>query len=141
MIFITRYKLLLLCFSLCRAAPVNPGFRYPGIAQGLSNNAVTCLMQDRYGFIWIGTYNGLNRYDSAGCISFTQTWGDPSTLGNNHINQLMQDSGARIWAGTQQDVACYDYATGKFSPLRFSPGRGGSTAVLQANSSGLVILS
>jgi ligand-binding sensor domain-containing protein len=37
----------------------NPPVSYLGIEQGLSNNAVTCILQDNYGFMWMGTYNGI----------------------------------------------------------------------------------
>ncbi|MBO9661222.1 MAG: hypothetical protein J7527_20525, partial [Chitinophagaceae bacterium] len=40
-----------------------PALARLSIAQGLSNNSVRCIFQDHRGFIWFGTYDGLNRYD------------------------------------------------------------------------------
>jgi ligand-binding sensor domain-containing protein len=41
----------------------NPTVKYVGIEHGLSNNSVLCVYQDYKGFMWFGTYDGLNRYD------------------------------------------------------------------------------
>src|SRR5690349_20155557 len=54
--------LLLLLTGITYAAP-NPPILHLGIEQGLSNNTVRCIIQDHYGFMWFGTYDGLNRYD------------------------------------------------------------------------------
>ncbi|WP_431210103.1 two-component regulator propeller domain-containing protein [Puia sp. P3] len=53
--------------------------RYLGIDQGLSNNAVTCIYRDHNGYMWFGTYDGLNRYDGYSFRVFRNKIGD-STL-------------------------------------------------------------
>jgi ligand-binding sensor domain-containing protein len=54
---------LILLSSLYSSAVNHPYLYYLGIENGLSNNAVTSIYQDKYGFLWFGTYEGLNRYD------------------------------------------------------------------------------
>src|SRR4051812_29154592 len=70
--------------------------KYLGIEQGLSNNAVTSIFRDHYGFMWIGTYNGLNRYDGTTFTVFENRWGDSSSLVNNHVTSIAEDHSNRI---------------------------------------------
>ena len=103
--------------SVCLAnnAPV----RVIGIDQGLSNNAVTSIFRDHYGFMWIGTYDGLNRYDGTSFKIFKNKWGDSSSLINNHINSITEDHTNKIWIGTDKGLVVYDYANSKISPVYY----------------------
>jgi signal transduction histidine kinase/ligand-binding sensor domain-containing protein/CheY-like chemotaxis protein/AraC-like DNA-binding protein len=124
--------------SCARAGVLNPPFKYLGIEQGLSNNAVTCIIQDNYGFMWMGTYNGLNRYDSADFMVYNTTWGDPNSLPSNHINHLSQDAGHRIWVGTQKGVVYFSYNDARFRPVYYRPGRSGKKIKVTSNINGLL---
>ena len=86
---------------------------YLGIEQGLSNNAVTCIYRDHYGFMWMGTYDGLNRYDGNSFMIFKNKWGDTSSLVNNHINTITEDKNNRIWIGTDKGLVIYDYSNSR----------------------------
>src|SRR5258708_16230779 len=59
--------------------------RYLGIEQGLSNNAVISIYQDHNGFLWFGTYDGLNRYDGYGFKIFHNIIGHTTSLPTNNI--------------------------------------------------------
>jgi ligand-binding sensor domain-containing protein/CheY-like chemotaxis protein/AraC-like DNA-binding protein len=138
MIFIARFTLLsviigfnvLFSFS---AKALNPPVKYLGIEQGLSNNAVTSILQDNYGFMWIGTYNGLNRYDSSNFLTFNNILGDNSSLINNHINHLAQDSSGRIWIGTQKGIVYFSYSNAKFKTVFYQSARTGNKAPVTSN--------
>lgn len=106
-----------LCYSLAASAK-GPGFpvRYLGIEDGLSNNAVTCITQDKYGFIWMGTYDGLNRYDGYTFKVYRNIWGDKNSLVNNHIKSISA-SGGRIYVGTEKGLMYFDYADSRFHAL------------------------
>lgn len=67
-------------------------------ADGLSDNAITKLFQDRDGFLWIGTESGLNRYDG----HHVRVWHAADGLGGEHVADLMQDRQGMIWAATQE---------------------------------------
>ena len=67
---------------------------------GLSHGNVTCIIQDKMGFLWFGTQNGLNRYDGYHFTIFRNDPKDPTSLSNNHIKALELDSDGNLWIGT-----------------------------------------
>ena len=68
--------------------------------QGLSNSSVTAILQDHEGFMWIGTSNGLNRYDGHQFKTFEHSPEDSTTINNNSIHSLLEDSQGNLWVGT-----------------------------------------
>jgi signal transduction histidine kinase/ligand-binding sensor domain-containing protein/CheY-like chemotaxis protein/AraC-like DNA-binding protein len=87
--------------------------KYLGMEQGLSNDAVTSITQDQYGFIWIGTYNGLNRYDGSAFRVFRNVWGERSSLVNNHIKAI-NAVGNKVFVGTENGLMYYSYEDSRF---------------------------
>ncbi len=71
--------------------------------QGLSSNQATCILKDSDGFIWIGTKNGLNRFDGTEFMTFYNSPGDSSSLSENYILTLYQDKYGFIWVGTYNE--------------------------------------
>lgn len=82
---------------------------------GLSNNAVNAIFQDHDGFMWFGTYDGLNRYDGYGFKVFRNVIGDSSSISSNAVNAIDEDDQHRIWVGGQKEISIYDGLTGRFS--------------------------
>jgi signal transduction histidine kinase/ligand-binding sensor domain-containing protein len=82
---------------------------------GLSSNLVHCLLQDAQGFIWIGTANGLNRYDGIGFKQYLQRPDLAASLPHNYINNLCQDAKGQIWIGTRNGLAMLDRQTERFT--------------------------
>lgn len=82
------------------------------IGQGISDVCVNAITQDKYGYIWIGTANGLNRYDGYSVQTF---YADAANqLPSNNIISLFSDSEGRLWAGTSKGLAEYDFRTERF---------------------------
>lgn len=81
---------------------------------GLSYDGVNRIMQDSRGFIWIGTYRGLNRYDGRRFDVFTAT---DLGLTTDYINCFAEDRDGNIWVGTDNGVSCYNYVLDRFEPL------------------------
>lgn len=75
--------------------------------QGLSYNAVMCLFQDRKGFIWIGTKNGLNRFDGSDFKVYLRGKNN-SGLPNSIINDLAETSDGNIWVATDKGLSIYN---------------------------------
>ena len=93
--------------------------RYLGIDQGLSNNAVTCIHKDHNGFMWFGTYDGLNRYDGYSFRVFRNTIGDSTSLLDNHVFCISSDNDNKIWVGEGKGVSVYDPNRSVFFTPRF----------------------
>src|SRR5215831_7944440 len=70
------------------------------IANGLSDDGVQCLLQDKQGFLWIGTMDGLNRFDGLNFVVYRKQWNDTASLPDNVIKALAEDSDSRIWIAT-----------------------------------------
>ncbi|MEO5594719.1 MAG: two-component regulator propeller domain-containing protein [Chitinophagaceae bacterium] len=117
------YKILLLVSyvfyvnTLC--ASDQPNITYLGIEQGLSNNSVTCSFQDHKGFIWFGTYDGLNRYDGYDFRVFRNRLHDTTSLPNNRVAVITEDFAKTIWVGTRSGAAKYDEVTSSFSSISY----------------------
>jgi len=73
---------------------------------GLSDNRVTCFYKDRKGFMWIGTRNGLNRYDGHSFKVFRPS--AVNSISNEIINDIAEDSKGRIWVATMEGLNIYD---------------------------------
>lgn len=70
------------------------------INDGLSQGMINCILQDRYGFMWFATKDGLNRYDGYRFVVYKHDPSDPTTIIDNFIQTLFEDSKGRLWIGT-----------------------------------------
>ena len=75
-------------------------FKSLTVDDGLTQHDVSCILQDSFGFIWIGTYDGLNRYDGFEVLNFSHKTNDIESLSSNRILCLFEDSKKRIWIGS-----------------------------------------
>ena len=96
--------LILLCGlhppAAVRAQAPTPRFTSLTAEQGLSHNAVRCILQDSQGFMWFGTQDGLNRYDGYTFTIYRHRRSDPNSLSSNVITALYQDRAGTLWVGT-----------------------------------------
>lgn len=111
-------------------------FKYYGQEQGLNNLATECLFQDRTGYLWVGTQNGLFRYNGAGFTRFAEADGLPSAS----IEAITETPDGTLWVATQAGLAHRSQT--RFTPFEFpegiqSPGHFG----LAADGSGRIYLS
>ncbi len=80
-------------------------FDHLSIEEGLSHNSVYCLLQDRYGYIWVGTQNGLNKYDGYSFSVYRsdeQKGAEIGFIGRN-ISALFEDRSGNLWVGTRKN--------------------------------------
>ncbi|MBK8142640.1 MAG: hypothetical protein IPK57_17785 [Chitinophagaceae bacterium] len=107
---------MLLCFA---GTAVLAQLHYKGrnltIADGLSDNRVTCFYKDRSGFLWVGTKNGWNRYDGHSFKIFRPA--KENSISNEVINDIAGDSEGRIWVATMGGLNCYDPADNSWNVL------------------------
>ncbi|MCX6169797.1 MAG: triple tyrosine motif-containing protein [Ignavibacteriales bacterium] len=91
------------------------------VEDGLSQSTVFCMLQDRKGFLWFGTANGLNRYDGYNFTVFTNDPNDTTTISDNGILSLLEDKDGFIWVGTVGGVLNkYDRKNGTFTRYNFT---------------------
>ncbi|TKG96467.1 response regulator [Puteibacter caeruleilacunae] len=88
-----------------------------GYEQGLSENTVNCILQDSLGFIWIGTREGVNRYDGNSCVSYYAESGSMHGLRSSVINDLFLGVKQQVWINTTRGVDVYDPVTNSFERL------------------------
>ena len=90
---------------------------------GLSSNDIRCIIQDYKGFLWIGTQNGVNRYDGINIKIFRNVAGDSSTISSNWINTIFEDKNRNLWIGTRgSGLNLLIRETGKFESWQNIPG-------------------
>ncbi|WP_245723770.1 hybrid sensor histidine kinase/response regulator transcription factor [Pedobacter steynii] len=89
-------------------------FRNISVGKGLSQSTVFSVKQDTLGFIWVGTQDGLNRYDSKGFKVYRPVKGNLKSLQSYYIRTLFVDHGGSLWVGGNQGISRYDYARDSF---------------------------
>src|SRR6056297_2322022 len=77
-----------------------PAFRHFTIDDGLSQNAVYSMLQDKQGFMWFGTKDGLNRYDGRNFVVYQHDPFDSTTISDAYVSRLLEDSRGVIWTGS-----------------------------------------
>ncbi len=112
-------------------------FRHLTAADGLSNESVSAILQDRLGFVWIGTADGLSRYDGYDLVEYKRG-PDSTTLSDNVVSALAEDASGALWVGTQRGLSRLDRTNDRFQRVR--AGRGSlpddDVIALLADSSG-----
>ena len=83
------------------------------ISDGLAHNGATSLIADSKGYVWIGTYDGLNRYDGYSIETYKNTIYN-ELLVSNRVRSLAEDKKGNIWVGTDEGIALFDYSIEKF---------------------------
>ncbi|HYQ58096.1 MAG TPA: two-component regulator propeller domain-containing protein, partial [Draconibacterium sp.] len=99
-------------------AQSNIRFEHLTTKDGLSINSIFSICQDKEGFMWFGTWYGVNKYDG---YSFTEFKHDPAntktSLVNNVINTMLEDSKGRLWLGTWEGLHLVDKVSGDITPF------------------------
>jgi len=97
-------------------------FERLGTAEGLSNPGVSCMVQDREGFLWFGTRNGLNRYDGYTFKVFRHDLYDPAhTLPHNWVLDVLEVRDGALWVSTAGGLCRMDKRTGRVTSYRVDP--------------------
>ncbi len=91
------------------------------VRDGLSHNGVTSLLEDSRGYLWIGTYDGLNFYNGKD-FTILRSTPDKTILRNNRIRALCEDVTGRIWIGTDHGLIIFDYNRNKFIDPKLKSG-------------------
>ncbi|MET3132150.1 signal transduction histidine kinase/ligand-binding sensor domain-containing protein/CheY-like chemotaxis protein [Oxalobacteraceae bacterium GrIS 1.11] len=129
MLFSRRLRdlLLLLCALLCapaHSAPVRTlRFEQLNVDQGLAQESVLAIVQDRQGFMWFGSQAGLSRYDGYRVLTYKNSRAEPDSLADNWVRVLHLDRAGRLWVGTDGGLDRFDPSSHGFT--HFTPQRAG----------------
>ena len=96
-------------------------FTHLSTEQGLSQSRVDHMLQDRRGFIWIGTYNGLNRYDGYRFKTYKPDANNPNSLSGALVLPLFEDRSGILWIGVDAGLDRFDPTTEGFTHFRIDP--------------------
>src|SRR5687768_14395851 len=111
-----RMPLYALLMTVSTASGQSYYFKHYQVENGLSNNTVYCSIQDKKGFLWFGTKEGLNRFDGYR-FKFFKSGNSQYRLKKDFIYCLYADSSNRLWVGTQTGLYQFDYAKEQLVPF------------------------
>lgn len=94
-------------------------FDHLSVPDGLSSNNVRSVCQDDNGYMWIGTADGLNRYDGYRFVVYKNNPDDSTSLPDSYVQEVYFDSRGDLWVGTQDGVCRFDPSTNGF--ITFKP--------------------
>ncbi|MBV5348628.1 hypothetical protein JZU61_03070, partial [bacterium] len=89
------------------------------INNGLSQSVVNCLFQDSKGYIWIGTQNGLNRFNGETFDVYTYNPADSGSISNNWVYAIAEDTSGNLWIGTKGGLNKYLTGQNKFKRIAY----------------------
>ena len=118
-----RFLILLLAFvwgdmALFGATNNQQNIEIITIHEGLAHNSVQSIVQDKYGFIWFGTINGLSRYDGYSIKNYKASNIDSCSISNNRIQLIYKDQDENLWVSSFDSLIYrYNYATDNFTRL------------------------
>ncbi len=103
------------------AQPKTLKVEHIGTQQGLSQVNVSAIIQDSKGFIWVGTRDGLNRYDGYKFITYRHDTNDPYSISANFVQDVVEDKNGNLWIATQSGgLNMYDRKTDRFYRYQYN---------------------
>ena len=94
-------------------------FKHLTINDRLSQNLVLSISQDKEGFLWFGTKDGLNKYDGYQFTVFQNEPNNPNSISSNYISELFTDKNGKLWIGTEDGIAnIYNAETQSFQRIQ-----------------------
>lgn len=90
-----------------------PDLRFEKIDHGLTSSQVLSILHDSYGYLWVGTYSGLNRYNGITFDSFRST-DETGSLADNQVGIIYEDRNRQLWIGGRSSLSRYCRQTDRF---------------------------
>lgn len=103
------------------AQPPDLRFDRISIADGLSQSSINCLYQDSYGFLWIGTEDGLNRYDGYEFTVYLPDQTNPKSIASNFMYDIVEDNNRNLWIATRNGLSRFNYEKETFTNYIHTP--------------------
>ena len=132
--------LILIWLLLQNAVAQGPGIAFTSLTSkdGLSSNAINAILKDRYGLMWFGTDDGLNKFDGTNFKVYRQDLNESATLRSNRITTLFEDQSGNLWVGTDGGgLSLYNRKEDNFTNLKY-PGVNNSVNKILADTFGKI---
>ncbi|MEI8224399.1 MAG: two-component regulator propeller domain-containing protein [Bacteroidota bacterium] len=104
---------LIIPFQISQSQEINLRFQHYTTLEDLSQNTVDCILRDKRGFMWFGTWNGLNRFDGYHFVVYKSD-NQGNSLSNNFIYSLCEDTLGNLLIGTKYGLNQYDFKQDRF---------------------------
>jgi ligand-binding sensor domain-containing protein len=114
-------NILLLLFFSCilfsqqKSSFPDPQFEYLTLNDGLPENTVLSILQDKFGYMWLGTHSGLVRYDGYTMKVYYHDENDSLSLNNNRTLMIYEDRSGTLWMGSYSGLDRFDRKTETFT--------------------------
>ncbi len=92
-----------------------------GAEEGLSHTTINCFHQDARGYMWIGTIDGLNRFDGKNMKVYQANSSDSNAIVNGRINVIIEHQ-QKLWIGTSEGISMFDYSINRFQTYQSPDG-------------------
>ena len=129
------------CILVAVTAVADSGRLYT--ADKLTSSLISCISQDKYGYIWVGTENGLNKFDGYRFTNYIKdnlNENDSTSLISNDITPILSDRQGRLWIGSELGLMTYDIENDRFRHHRFPDGiKPRVQDILQASNGDIII--
>ena len=114
-----HYRLTYIIILLTLAPIMRADVRRLFTGDRLSSSLIDCVVQDRYGYLWVGTEYGLNKFDGYRFTSYFNAPADTFSLSDNEVVKVLPDREGRLWVGTGKGLSRYDYEHNRFVRYTF----------------------
>ncbi len=114
--FITFFVFIF--FYLCAQANSQIDFEHLDIKNGLSQNSAKCILQDADGFIWVGTEDGLNKYDGKSFKIYRHSSAIKTSLPYNFVKGILEDEQKNLWIVHSKSISCFNKITEQFEEFK-----------------------
>ena len=112
-----RFALMTLCLFYVCLSRADIGKLYT--SGKLSSTLIECMCQDKYGYLWIGTEYGLNKFDGYRFSTYIYDKNDTTSIVDNEVVKVLCDNEGRLWVGCSSGLARYDYNSNRFVRYTF----------------------
>jgi signal transduction histidine kinase/ligand-binding sensor domain-containing protein/DNA-binding response OmpR family regulator len=99
----------------------NITFEHFSIDQGMYETNINSVIQDKTGFLWFGTWGGIEKYDGYNFTAYKQEPDNPNSINNQFVNTLYEDKEGNIWIGTRRGIEKFNKTTGVFKHFKPHP--------------------
>ncbi|RZK38724.1 MAG: hybrid sensor histidine kinase/response regulator [Pedobacter sp.] len=100
-------------------------FKHLSFREGLAQSPISTIIKDSKGFVWLGNWKGLTRYDGYAFRTFQHNPSNPISISNNRVNSIIEDRNKQLWIGTSNGLNRYNPATEVFKRIDIKDVKGG----------------